>query len=349
MLKNSFEKPSTAVKHTNPDWLDVGPFDASNSVVRFYAGGGRGELLDCIIKHVQNSHEPLFIHGESGSGKTLMSLLLGHKLSHRYHVVHCQQPDLNVEQLIQYLFEQLCPLDAERLIASLSAYPSTSELQSEYPPEYPPVTTPAISFEQLQSCLLERRYNDRSVVLIVDAGLVLDESLTTLLKQLGQMTLAGQPMIQSVVFEPTEATSDDWSEDNFDPVPGLSHYTLRRLTLNEVHGFLHHHMLLFDYSQQHLFNREMACLIAEKAGGLIGSVNTIAREAWMLASIHNDGPVAMKHLVAVTGTARREPERVSVYQKIKTQLSQLIRSGGFGLAIFIMSVVVLMATWRLTS
>ena len=108
-------------------------------------------------------------------------------------------------------------------------------------------------------------------------------------------------------------------------------------------------MLLFDYSQQHLFTREMACFITEKSGGLIGSVNEIAREAWLLASIHNDGPIAMKHLVAVTGAARRVPPAVSWTKKIRMVIGRLIRSGGFGLAIFVMSVVVLTATWRLTS
>ena len=320
----------------HPDWLEAGPFDASNSMVRFYAGGGRGELLDCIVKHLHSSEDPLFIRGEQGSGKTLLSLLLGHKLNHRFQVVHCQQADLTPAKLIHHLFAELCPLDANRLMANLAGEPAPDPLPQ------------AITSQQLRTCVQERHANEKPVVLVLDSDTVLDEAMNTVLNQLSQMTQSAQPLIQSVVFEPS-AETPHWLQDDFDPVPGQPQYALRRLTLNEVHGFLQHHMLLFDYSQQHLFTREMACFIADRSGGLVGEVNTIAREAWMLAGIHNDGPVAMKHLIAVTGAAKRDAEPVSRLKQGGALLGRIVRSGGFSLAIFVMSVVVLLGAWSLSS
>ena len=79
--------------------------------------------------------------------------------------------------------------------------------------------------------------------------------------------------------------------------PSAPHYSLNRMNLAETTEYLNHHMLLFDFNKRDLFTREMAYFIADKSDGNCSMINTLARNAFLLAHLEGSEHITMGHLL----------------------------------------------------
>ncbi|MBX2884194.1 MAG: hypothetical protein KTR32_29835 [Granulosicoccus sp.] len=333
MLK---QKAARRITNDCPEYLaGPAPFQNSCSIYQFYAGADRGLILDAIIEDLEQTDKPLRIVGESGSGKTMMGLVLAHRVKSKFNVVRYDHPQVSAELLIQHLLIEFCPLQLRRLVAQLSS--TTTEVGSEEIVEHD------LERRDLEHAVIESGAI-KPIVLIVDSPEI-DANIWPLLSRLNQLKAKGKPVIRTLVLECCDTANRDRrpapsSMNEFHSSTGDIHYNLRRLTLSEIHDYLQHHMLLFDFNRRQMFTREMAYFIADRTEGLMREVNLLAKNACTLAGLQNDHEVTMSHLLS----AGLPPE-----PEIKTSRTlRFIKFGGFRLAMLTVSMLVILATYWLT-
>jgi len=110
--------------------------------------------------------------------------------------------------------------------------------------------------------------------------------------------------------------------------PAEDHYWLRRLTLSEISDYLRHHMMLFDFNQRDVFTREMAYFIADRSDGVFRSINTLARNGFMVAGLEDAEHVSMSHLL--TAGLPVEDNGVEAHGFVWRHRSLIVGLMGFG-------------------
>lgn len=322
-----------------PDYLaGPAPFQNSCSIYQFYAGADRGLVLDSLIDDLQESDQNLRLMGEPGSGKTMLSLVLTHRLKSKFNIVRYDHDQASAKQLIQHLLIEFCQLQTRQLIAQLSAIEPGEEKKQ--------VPHSGQELQDLERAVIESG-SIKPIVLIIDSPKI-QESSWSLLNRLTRLRANGACVFKTLVLvtpahSPGIRSSNASSLEDFrqkDSRSGDVVYQLRRLTLSEIHDYLQHHMLLFDFNRRQMFGREMAYFIADRTEGLIKEVNTLARNACTLAGMQNDSNVTMSHLLS----AGLPPE-----PEIKqSRTLRAIKAGGFRSAMLVASVMVMVATIWLT-
>jgi len=252
-----------------------GPFYNANNIYLFYGGGDRGAMVDSITHNLRSGKRLTRVEGEPGSGKTMMSLVLADRLNRHFNIIRYDLAKTSRALLLRQLLI-LTPSDV--LLANAQI----------------------VVERQLRSSLQA----GKPYVLMVDANERLGSEVIELLARLSSLEHLGIPAMHVIIFEPGEklvghSSAHSWKFNDNEP------YQLRRLSLNEVVEFLRHHMLLFDFNRRDQFTRDMAYFIADRSGGVFRSINTIARNAFLIASIESAEQVSMSHLL-MAGLPPRE-------------------------------------------
>ncbi len=268
-----------------------GPFYNANNIYLFYGGGDRGAMVDLITHDIRRGKRLTRVEGEPGSGKTMMSLVLADRLNRYFNIIRYDLAETSRVLLLRQLLIELCPGDATLL----------DGIKHDGAPSDVLLARAQIVVErQLRSSLQA----GKPYVLMIDAQTRLNNEAFELLTRLSSLEHLGVPAMHVIIFEPGEKLVGHGSVQNRmsnDDEP----YQLRRLSLNEVSEFLRHHMLLFDFNRRDQFTRDMAYFIADRSGGVFRSINTLARNAFLIASIESAEQVSMSHLL-MAGLPPRE-------------------------------------------
>ena len=268
-----------------------GPFYNANNIYLFYGGGDRGAMVDSIAHNVRGGKRLTRVEGEPGSGKTMMSLVLADRLKRHFNIIRYDLVRTSRALILRQLLIELCPSDATLLDVAK---------QNQTPNDVLLARAQIVVERQLRSSLQA----GKPYVLMVDVQARLDPEVINLLARLASLEHMGVPAMHVIVFEPGEkcvghCPAHSQSLNDNEP------YQLRRLSLNEVVEFLRHHMMLFDFNRRDQFTRDMAYFIADRSGGVFRSINTIARNAFLIASIESAEQVSMSHLL-MAGLPPRE-------------------------------------------
>ncbi|MBX2838103.1 MAG: hypothetical protein KTR35_14695 [Gammaproteobacteria bacterium] len=265
-----------------------GPFHNANNIFLFFGGGDRGQLIDGTIRSLSDGQVSITIAGEKGSGKTMMSLVVAERLQHRYNIIRYDHSHLSLESVIRHLLIEICSGDAA-IISLKEASRGASEEVME------------AAITRLRAALLGPLPGDKPFLLIIDSSQRLEHRARLVLEELASLETYGQPVFQFVLFEP----SDDRAPTQPLSASAPEHF-LRRLTLAEISEYLHHHMLLFDFNRRYLFTREMAYFIADRSDGVFRTINNLARNAFMIASLEDADRLSMSHLMMAGLPAKPE-------------------------------------------
>ena len=105
----------------------LGPFYNANNIFMFYGGGDRGQIVESIIQAIRTDEQLIHVHGEGGSGKTMLSLVIGDRLKLRYNTIRYDIPDISVSLLLRHLLIELCPQKADLISAQQAQIGACSE------------------------------------------------------------------------------------------------------------------------------------------------------------------------------------------------------------------------------
>ena len=278
-----------------------GPFHNANNIFMFYGGGDRGLIVESIIRSIRSDESLIHVHGEPGSGKTLLSLVISDRMKNRYNTIRYDVPDISESLLLRHLLIELCPHKADLISAEDAQVGASRE---------------AISAALIA---LINQLNDSNAnrirkpyVLLVDSHAQMDQQTLHIIEQLSTVKVSGRTIMHCVVFNREKQKSGLSHLNQQDSLPP-NHYHLRRLTLAEINEYLRHHMLLFDFNRRDLFTREMSYFIADRSEGVFRAINKLARNAFTIANLEAADKVSMSHLLMAGLPPRAEPSYESSF------------------------------------
>ena len=252
----------------------------------FYGGGDRGKIVESIIRGIRTDEPVLFVHGERGSGKTLLSLVLSDRLKNRYNTIRYDVPEVSESLLLRHLLIELCPRKADLISAEQAQLGASTES-----------TNTAVIALVNQLCNSSTHRIAKPFVLLLDSNAHVDEKTRRIIEQLVSVRVAGHAIFHCVIFQRADAEESKAARfSQATPAP-TNQYWLRRLTLAEINEYLQHHMLLFDFNQRDLFSREMAYFMADRSEGVFRGINKLARDAFTIANLESAEKVSMSHLL----------------------------------------------------
>jgi len=263
-----------------------GPFHNANNIFMFYGGGDRGKIADSIIRAIRTDEPLTHVHGERGSGKTMLSLVISDRLKNRCNTIRYDVPEISESLLLRHLLIELCPKQADLISAQLAHAGADSDCVN---------TAVNALIKQLFDSSSDRVR--KPYVLFVDSNDHVDEKTLKIIEKLTAVRVAGKAIFHCVVFHRAKVDESKlarFAQSNTEPT---THFWLRRLTLTEINEYLGHHMLLFDFNRRDIFTREMAYFIADRSEGVFKGINKLARDAFTIAKLESAENVSMSHLL----------------------------------------------------
>lgn len=252
------------------------PFAPVPDILCFHGGSGRAKLLESICRHLQFSDDPVVVVGEPGSGKTMMSLLLGNTLSRKYNIIHEHEPRLQPGEVVEHLKYSFRMLQPQLLTGEESV-------------DEPRPVAPRTGLKRLQASIGSLSGDSRQTLLLLDCAQRYHARDIAFLQDLTQLNFNGIRAVKLVLFctDPVLLTHKaPNSLMEFAAQKLFVRYTLNPLTMDETHDYLHHQMLMYDYHQRYAFSRDMSCLIAEKSAGNLRRINELARNTLRFSRQH---------------------------------------------------------------
>lgn len=263
-----------------------GPFYNANNIFMFYGGGERGLIVEGIIASLRAGEDMQHVHGEPGSGKTMLSLVLSDRIKQRFNTIRYDIPDISASLLLRHLLIELLPQKADLITAS----------QAQEGADQAVIDT-ALEGLLRQLEQTEPKGKFKPFVLMIDSRSEADAETLRILRALTRVRVAGRSIMQCVMFHRTETDGARSSACRSAVDTRKNHHCLRRLTLAEINEYLKHHMMLFDFNRRDLFTREMAYFIADRSEGIFRSINTLARNAFTIANLEDADKLSMSHLL----------------------------------------------------
>ncbi len=261
-----------------------GPFHNASNIHMFYGGGDRGPILDTIIRSLRVDDRLVTVHGERGSGKTMLSLVLADRLQQRYNLLRYDHPMVSQALILRHLLIELCPQDAD-LITSTQAAEGADAGSIE------------VATQRIEQALQAPPPAGKPFIFIVDSQSRVCPATQRLLHALAAVRRAEGPAMHVVLLQSVDADAARAIGAHNAVNHPENHYWLRRLTLAEIHEYAGHHMLLYDYNRRDMFTREMAYFIADRSEGVFRAINTLARNAFTLAGLEDADRLSMSHLL----------------------------------------------------
>lgn len=273
-----------------------GPFYNANNIFMFYGGGERGQTVENIIRALREGDGIQHVHGERGSGKTMLSLVISDRLKHRFNTIRYDVPDLSASLLLRHLLIELLPQKAD-LISAQQAQEGAEQGAMD------------LALDGILQHLEQppQNANFKPFVLVIDSQAEADAETLRILEALARIRVNDRPVMHCVMFHRISDEAAKSVNAHATSHQEKDHYWLRRLTLAEINEYLKHHMMLFDFNRRDLFTREMAYFIADRSEGVFRSINTLARNAFTIASLEDADKLSMSHLLMAGLPPRPEP------------------------------------------
>lgn len=288
----SYQEPSVGLERREYYSSSQGPFHGASSLHMFYGGGDRGNIVDTMLRSLRSDDAILHVHGEPGSGKTMLSLVLAEHLAERHNIIRYDHEALGVAPLLRQLLIELRPHQAGLVPTGDAAIGLESHLLDE-------------ARRSVIAQLREPMPGNRPFLLLIDAGSDADASVLQLIDELTSVRRDDRRALQVILFQRIEPEASRTIGANRGVNRPENHYWLRRLTLAEISEYLRHHMMLFDFTRRDLFSREMAYFVADRSEGVFRAINTIARNAFVIAGLQHEEKPTISHLL-LAGLPPRE-------------------------------------------
>lgn len=277
-----------------------GPFYNANNIFMFYGGGNRGMIVESVISAVRR-HEPMIhLHGEAGSGKTMLSLVISDRIKHRFHTMRYDLPEISAAKLLRHLLIELVPQRSDLITCE----------QAQNGADRDSVENALCGIED-QLGRVRNSLNNKPYILFIDSKDSLDAEALEVIERLSAYRVDHEPILHFVVFHTAASNAERYAAGNDTPYQSENHFWLPRLTLAEINEYLRHHMMLFDFNRRDLFTREMAYFIADRSEGVFKSINTLARNAFTIANLEEAEKLSMSHLLMAGIPVPEEPMRPS--------------------------------------
>lgn len=263
-----------------------GPFYNANNIYMFYGGGNRARIAESVIKAIRSRESIVHVHGEAGSGKTMLSLVISDRIKHRFNTIRYDLQELSASKLLRHLLIELAPQDSDLI--------SSEQAQHGADPES---IERAICCIEEQLCKPCQSRNSKPFVLFIDSKEALGAGALEVAQRLSGCKSSHENVFHCVIFHTTASNAERYAAVSETPYQSENHFWLRRLTLAEISEYLRHHMMLFDFNRRDLFTREMAYFIADRSEGVFKSINTLARNAFTIANLEEADKLSMSHLL----------------------------------------------------
>ena len=261
------------------------PFYNANNIFMFYGGGNRGQIAENVIQAVRGREPVVHVHGEPGSGKTMMALVISDRVKRDFHTVRYDKPDITAAKLMRHLLIELAPQHSEWVDAE----------QAQQGVEWSVIDSTIDRFKAVLGQSDEQAYR-KPYVFFIDSSDSLDADSLRLIERLSRVEVDSEVVINCIVFHNANSDVERYAVLSDAQSELTNHYWLRRLTYGEISDYLRHHMMLFDFSRRDLFTQEMAFTIAERSDGVFRSVNTLARNVVALANLEGKDTLSMSPL-----------------------------------------------------
>ena len=272
-----------------------GPFYNANNIFMFYGGGERGQTVENVIRALRGGDGIQHVHGERGSGKTMLSLVISDRLKHRFNTIRYDIPEISASLLLRHLLIELLPQKADLISAH----------QAQEGAEQSAINTALDGI--LQQLEQPQPATFKPFVLIIDSQADADPATVRILEALSRVRVNDRAVLHCVMFHRVSEQAARSVNAHAASGQQENHHWLRRLTLAEINEYLKHHMMLFDFNRRDLFTREMAYFIADRSEGVFRSINTLARNAFTIANLEDADKLSMSHLLMAGLPPRPEP------------------------------------------
>lgn len=279
-----------------------GPFYNANNIFMFYGGGNRGCIVESVIAALRNRQPIIHVHGEAGSGKTMLSLVVSDRIKERYHTIRYDLPEISSAKLLRHLLIELAPQHSD-LISAEQAQNGASDRS---------IKNALLCIEEQLGKVRHLTHN-KPYLLFVDSKAALDAEALQVIERLSGFRVDHEPIMHCVVFHTADSNAERYAAVSDTPYQSENHFWLRRLTLAEINEYLRHHMMLFDFNRRDLFTREMAYFIADRSEGVFKSINTLARNAFTIANLEEADKLSMSHLLMAGLPVPKEPDTHSSF------------------------------------
>jgi len=279
-----------------------GPFYNANNIFMFYGGANRGKIVESVIRAVRQ-HEPIIhVHGEAGSGKTMLSLVISDRIKHRFHTMRYDLPEISAGKLLRHLLIELVPQSSD-LISSEQAQDGADRESIDK----------ALACVQQQLGQVRHSLNNKPFILFIDSKGKLNAEALEVIERLCAFRVDHEHIVHCVVFHTTASNAERYAAVSETPYQSKNHFWLRRLTLIEINEYLRHHMMLFDFNRRELFTREMAYFIADRSEGVFKSINTLARNAFTIANLEEADRLSISHLLMAGLPLSKKPQSTAEF------------------------------------
>ncbi|KRT55135.1 Type II secretory pathway, component ExeA (predicted ATPase) [endosymbiont of Ridgeia piscesae] len=248
------------------------PFAITPDTRRFFSGASRGAVLDALLYAITNGEGIVKLVGEVGSGKTMLSRMLGERLPASVDLVYIANPSLTADDILRAIAIELgfdIAQDARRFEV----------------------------MQQLQSRLIQHHAEQRQVVVFIDEAQAMPlqtleqirllSNLETRDHKLLQMVLFGQPELDRKLADPEIRQLRERITYSLELPP---------LSSGDVHAYLNFRLQQSGYQGVELFSRSLARRVRRYSQGLIRRINIIADKSLLAAYSEGSSQLRRRHI-----------------------------------------------------
>lgn len=253
--------------------LQRAPFRITPDTDLFFAGGGRGEVLEALVYAVTSGEGIVKVTGEVGTGKTMLCRMLEVRLPASVEVVYIANPSLSPEDILHAIALEM-NLPVEGGVNRLTVMHS------------------------LQQRLLDMHAQNRRVVVFVEEAQGMPMETLEEIRLLSNLETQRDKLLQIVLFGQPEL-DEALNRSNIRQLrERITHsFRLEPLSRDEVREYVRFRMRAVGYRGPDVFKEGAYRHLARASEGLVRRVNILSDKALLAAfadDTHNVGAGHMK-------------------------------------------------------
>ncbi|MBF0622234.1 MAG: AAA family ATPase [Magnetococcales bacterium] len=285
--------------------LERFPFSNSADVSLFYQGGRRAEVLQGLQYALTSGEGMTKVIGVPGSGKTVLSRMLGVVVSDTIRTLYLVQTDLTPKNILKAI---------------------AVELRLSIPPDSGPLD----HLHLIQESLMNHHMAGQQVVVVIEEAHKLPLATLEEIRLLGNLETGKHKLFQVVLFGRPELDKrlSGYDMRQFrDRV--TNNFRLSPLKAKEVKAYLAFRMHGTGYRGEDVFSSGAARILAHASGGWFGPLNQMAHKALLAAYVKNVHRVGIQTArTAVSGTQRENAAGIKRFFRPVTVLTSMVIGGG---------------------
>ncbi|TBV83337.1 MAG: hypothetical protein EYX74_00755 [Desulfobulbaceae bacterium] len=279
--------------------LTQAPFRITPDPAFFFAGGGRGLILEALIYAIKSGEGIIKVVGEVGSGKTMLCRMLLRHLAGVVDLVYIANPSLSSQDILYAIaFELKLPVTrtTERLVV----------------------------MQLLQDYLLRQHEAGRNVVVFIEEAQGMALKALEEIRLISNLETHRHKLLQIVLFGQPELDNKLRGLNIRQFRERITHsFALQPLSAAETADYLRFRLQASGYNGATLFDARATKLIAGAARGLSRRINILADKALLAAYADSAFTVRAKHVRA----AIKDSEFGAVPPSWRPALRRALRRG----------------------